>query len=259
MFQLEGNMYLAYADRLTGWLELAYFPKDASSGRIITHLRGLFTRWGAPEQISTDGGTNLARSEMATFLKAWGVKVRLSSAYYPQSNGRAEVAVKAVKRLLRSNTGPRGSLDTDGMSKALLQCLNTPLRDVKKLQAQLANGRQLRDGVPVARQHYKIDQHWKRNLRQREQTMAMNQEKLPHARRGVHRHLPPLEPGTRVWVQDANSKLWDKTGIVEECRPYRQYAVRLTGSGSLSAQQTPSAASTDTHIYIFTSTFRTGR
>ena len=37
--------------------------------------------------------------------------MRLSSAHFPQSNGRAEVAVKGTKRLLRSNTGPGVNLD----------------------------------------------------------------------------------------------------------------------------------------------------
>ncbi|MPC43510.1 uncharacterized protein E2C01_037159 [Portunus trituberculatus] len=45
MFKLEGNIYLAYADRLTGWLELHLFPNDASSSKIMTHLRKLFTSW----------------------------------------------------------------------------------------------------------------------------------------------------------------------------------------------------------------------
>ena len=85
--------------------------------------------------------------------------MQISSAYYPQSNGRAEAAVKAAKRLLMTNTGPGGSLNTDRVSSALLQYLNTPLRGINKSPAQLAAGRQLRDGVPAAKQHYKVDIH----------------------------------------------------------------------------------------------------
>ncbi|KAG0726952.1 hypothetical protein GWK47_035605 [Chionoecetes opilio] len=55
MFRDEGPMYMAYADRLTGWLELAHFPHGTSSLRIKTQLKLYFTRWGAPEQISTEG------------------------------------------------------------------------------------------------------------------------------------------------------------------------------------------------------------
>ncbi|KAK8392180.1 hypothetical protein O3P69_017642 [Scylla paramamosain] len=122
-----------------------------------------------------------------------------------KSNSRAEAAIKAAKRLLRSNTGPGGSLDNDRASKALLQYLNTPLRDGDKSPAQLATGRQLRDRVLVARQHYKIDQHWMRNLRQRERAMVKAQDEVPLVRGGVQCSLPPWEPDMQVRVQDAGS------------------------------------------------------
>lgn len=72
LFQLDGRMYLAYTDRLTGWFEVAHFPGGNSLSVIISKLRNYFTRWGAPEQISTDSGTNLASEEMSAFFKKWG-------------------------------------------------------------------------------------------------------------------------------------------------------------------------------------------
>ena len=77
--------------------------------------------------------------------------IRPSSAYYPQSNGKAEAAVKTLKRLLQGNTGSRGSINTDSIAKALLQHRNTPLRDVGKSPAQLALSRDLRDTIPFYR------------------------------------------------------------------------------------------------------------
>ena len=62
------------------------------------------------------------------FLKAWGVKHRVSSIYFPHSNTRAELRVKAMKRLMRDNTGPRGDLDNDAFSRALLMYRNTPMQ-----------------------------------------------------------------------------------------------------------------------------------
>ena len=44
------------------------------------------------------------------------VRHRLSSAYFSQSNGRAEVAVKQANRTLMANIGPNGSLNTDADS-----------------------------------------------------------------------------------------------------------------------------------------------
>ena len=159
--------------------------------------------------------------------------MRISSAYYPQSNGRAEAAVKTSKRLLRDNTGPGGTLDTDKMSMALLQYLNTPLRDINRSPAQLAAGRQLRDGVPAARQHYKIDRAWHKTLRDREIKMAEAHKNVV-SKRGTHKTLSPIKPGSRVWVQNQATLEWDRSGTVVETLPNRQYTIRLDGSGRMS-------------------------
>ena len=69
----------------------------------------------------------------------------MSSAHFPQSNGRAEVAVKTAKRLLMSNTGPTGSVDHDRFLRAMLQLRNTPDPDCNISPAQIVFGRPLRD------------------------------------------------------------------------------------------------------------------
>ena len=232
LFQLDGQVYLAYADRLTGWLEIAHFTSGATSSKLSSVLRQYFHRWGAPESVSTDGGTNLTSEEMCSFFGKWGVARRVASVHFPQSNGRAEAAVKSAKRLLRANTGVGGSLDSDSAAVALLQYLNTPLRGVDKSPAQLAMGRQLRDGIPVHRQHYKVDIHWRQTLGAREREAARQQEAWVE-RQGTPRSLPPFAPGTQVWLQDQATKLWDRRGVVTEVLPCRQYTVKLDGSGRL--------------------------
>ncbi|XP_063888882.1 uncharacterized protein LOC135115797 [Scylla paramamosain] len=174
----------------------------------MKHLRHFFTRWGAPEQLSTDGGTNLVSGEMTAFLKRWGVATRLSSAQYPQSNGRVEAAVKTAKRMLRDNTGTSGSLDNDKVSLALLQYLNTPLRGGNMSPAQLTTGRQLRDGVPTAKQNYKVNPEWQQTQEKRERLMAQRHEEIRQQSPGQRRRRRRLQPGARVWVQDQTSKAW---------------------------------------------------
>ena len=65
--------------------------------------------------------------------------------------------MKTPKRLLRGNTGSKGTINTDNVAKALLQHRDTPVRDVNKSPAQLALGRDLTDGIPVARERCKVD------------------------------------------------------------------------------------------------------
>ena len=57
-------------------------------------LRDLISRFGVPEEISSDGGPQFLSSSTKEFLKTWGVAHRVASAYYPRSNRRAELAVK---------------------------------------------------------------------------------------------------------------------------------------------------------------------
>ena len=222
-----------YADRLTGWIEIAHLPGDTTSGKLIQHFRLYFARYGAPKEVSIDGGTNLVSEEMSKFFKCWGVHTRVSSAYYPQSNGRAEAAVKTAKRILMDNTGPGGSLNTDKVSVALLQYYNTPLRDINLSPAQLATGRQLRDGVPADRQHYKVNCNWRKTLREREVKLAEAHKEVIR-KNGAHKTLPPISTGARVWVQNQASLKWDRSGIITEALGNRQYTVRLDGSGRLS-------------------------
>ena len=66
------------------------------------------------------------------FLKAWGVKHRISLTYFPHSNMRAELGVNAMKRLMWNNSGPRGDLDNDAFARALLMYRNTPMQGVGK-------------------------------------------------------------------------------------------------------------------------------
>ena len=128
-FELSGKHYLIIGDRLSGWTEIIYVKKNSEiSGAkgVCNALRKVFGTFGVPEEISTDGGPEFVSKESQDFYKQWRVKHRLSSAYFPQSNGRAEVAVKITKRLLRENTRSDGTLETDKMVRALLQLRNTP-------------------------------------------------------------------------------------------------------------------------------------
>jgi malate/lactate dehydrogenase len=101
-------------------------------------------------------------------LKAWGIRHRLSSAYNPHSNCRAELAVKVGKKLLRDNMGHGGSLDTDKIMRAVLQYLNTRMQDCRRSPAQMVFGRHMRDFIPSLTYKYEPAKDW-----------AVSQEHIP--------------------------------------------------------------------------------
>ena len=93
--------------------------------------------YGAPEEFSSDGGPQFTSTSFKLFLKTWGVRHRISSVGYPQSNGRAAAAVKAAKRIIQENTSNDGSINNDKIAKAIMQYRNTPLPNFSLSPAQI--------------------------------------------------------------------------------------------------------------------------
>ena len=83
-------------------------------------MRRIFVAFGVPVNISSIGSPEFSAKVTKDFLKRYGIHHRMSSAYHPVSNGRAESAVKASKRLLMENVGSNGELNNDKMVQALL-------------------------------------------------------------------------------------------------------------------------------------------
>lgn len=104
--------------------------------------------FGVPDEISSDGGPEFVSQETNDFFNSWGISHRLSSAYFPQSNARADVAVKMTKRLLEDNVTENGDLNTDKVVRALLQQRNTPDKNFKLSPAEVLFGRNLKDAMP---------------------------------------------------------------------------------------------------------------
>lgn len=109
----------------------------------------IFEAYGAPEELSSDGGPPFSSDKVQKFLKTWKVAHRLSSVGYAQSNGRAELAVKAAKRIVFGNMNPDGSLNNDRAARSVLQYRNTPIQGFGLSPTQLRLHRQLRDCVPA--------------------------------------------------------------------------------------------------------------
>ena len=124
-FQVQGRSYLVIVDKYSGWLSVLHFVKDTSAN-VVKAIREYFMTFGVCETLCSDGASTFTSHELKDFLYRWGVKHRISSAYHPTSNKRAEVAVKSAKRLIRENTGNNGSIVTDKMVRALLAHRNTP-------------------------------------------------------------------------------------------------------------------------------------
>ena len=228
-FEIGSHAYLSIVDRFTGWIIVYHYPEHARSEQLIKTCRKVFEAYGVAEELSSDGGPQFIANRFKKFLEDWGVKHRISSAYYPQSNGRAEVAVKSAKRIILNNTSADGSLDNDNAARALLQYRNTPIKEVGLSPAQMLLHRQLRDHLPSSPELYKPSRQWLISATDRERAYEKRNADVKARYDATAHPLTPLATRTRVTVQ--TKKRWDRSGVIVDVLPNRQYRVKVDGSG----------------------------
>ena len=236
-FQAGGHTYLVVVDRFSGWPVVKHCGgSTGNSLQLVNQLREYFATFGIPEELASDGGLTYTSAETQKFLSDYGVKHRLSSVAYAQSNKRAELGVKSMKRLLRENTDGGGGLDNEKFARALMAYRNTPDRDTMLSPAQVVFGRQIRDFLPAPQTRYAVHPRWILLREDREKALAKravaDMEKLDQHRRV----LPRLAVGDLVLVQNQIGNYpskWDITGVVVEYKGHDQYVVKIDGSGRL--------------------------
>ena len=98
-FDYAGRHFLIVGDRLSGWSDVFGTPAGTTvtgANALVRLLRSYFATFRAPEEISSDGGPEFTAFVRQDFMRKWDIKHRVSFAYFPQSNDRVEVAVKAA-------------------------------------------------------------------------------------------------------------------------------------------------------------------
>ena len=227
------STYLAMVDRYSNWLSIFRLPRDDSAS-VISVLRRYFTRYGIAKEVASDGQKVLCSAAVEEFLSRWGVKHRISSAYYPRSNKRSEVGVKQAKRLITGNLGPQGELDTDRLARALLEHHNSPDPMTGLSPAMVVFGRELRGFLPSPTAKYEPRKEWRLEANLRAQAFAKRHSKMEDRLTYGSQKLPPLQCHDTVAVQDqtqaGKAGRWTKTGEVIEALPHNSYLVRIHGS-----------------------------
>ena len=244
-FKYKGMNYLVVADRLSGWTECyrtEVGSNESGSSGLVLLLKKFFGTFGVPRELSSDGGSEFVARATGDFLTRWGVKHRLSAAYNPQSNGRAELAVKMTKRLIEDNIGPDGELDTDNLLRALLIKRNTPDPTCRLSPAEIVFGRKRRDTMPRIDKSINIFHNkevrptWTKAWEEKEIALRTRYQGSQESLAEHSKALPSLEVGHRVAIQNQTGSKptkWDRTGTVLEVRDFDKYIVKVDGSGRL--------------------------
>ena len=169
-------------------------------------------------ELVSDNGPPYNSQEFVNFANEYEFELRKSSPTYPQSNGRAENAVKTAKQLLK-----KAISSGNDFYLSLLDWRNTPTEGLDSSPAQRIFGRRTRTSLPTTSNLLKP----KTPNHVREKIIKKKNKQKIYYNRGT-KDLPPLKKGDIVRVHPQptdNQGRWFKAKV-ERKADIRSYIVR---------------------------------
>ena len=154
LFYYAGQQFLVIVDALSNWPWVFCLGRSAVTRKIISAFCDVFCCSGVPDTLYSDNGPQFASREFSQFLARWQVDHVTSSPYYAQSNGRAEAAVKSVKKILKNSWNFQSQcVNQELWAAAMLQYRNTPSKSGRS-PAVVLYGQPVQDMLPVHRRSF---------------------------------------------------------------------------------------------------------
>ena len=96
-----GNKYILVAvDYVSKWVEAVALPTNDARGVLRFLKKNIFTRYGTPRAIISDGGSHFCNKQFDQLLGKYGVRHKVATPYHPQTSGQVELSNKELKRIL---------------------------------------------------------------------------------------------------------------------------------------------------------------
>lgn len=109
----SGNQYiLVIIDLYTKWVEIAAIKDQTSRTTIAIIKNEWISRYGTPERLLTDNGSNYISHTFEKFCREMGIQHVTSSPYHAPGNGQAERLNRTVKSLLKAHVVNEAEWDT---------------------------------------------------------------------------------------------------------------------------------------------------
>ena len=215
----NGRPLLVVSDYFSNFIEVSRLH-NITTKAVVRELKTILARFGIPEILVTDNGPQFASKEFEAFAKSWSFNHTTTSPRYPQSNGKAENAVKTVKCLFQK-------CKESGVSEfqALLDWRNTPTEGMATSPVQRLMGRRCHTLLPTSecllRPSYSL----------RDDVRAMSDKKR-RQKEYYDRHakpLPNVSPGEMVHMRLPGQKVWTPATCLDSAGP-RSFLIGSRGA-----------------------------
>ncbi|CAL9012178.1 unnamed protein product [Prunus brigantina] len=102
-----GFIYILLAvDYVSKWVEA--IPTRTNDSKVVLSFvkENIFSRFGTPRAIISDGGTHFCNRSFEALLKRYGITHRVSTPYHPQTSGQVEISNREIKQILEKTVSP---------------------------------------------------------------------------------------------------------------------------------------------------------
>lgn len=211
--------FLVTVDHYSDFIEVDVL-KSLSASCLVKTCQMNFARHGVPQLVISDNGTNFINKEMSEMARTWNFKHSTSAPHHQQANGKAEAAVKIVKRLIQKAEETGQSL-----WYVLLHWRNIPNKIGSSPACRLFS-RSTRCGVPAA-----VEKYCPKTIDKVPEHIVQNKRRVKYYYDRKSRPLPVLETGSPVYVQlrPEDNKIWTPATIDNKLND-RSYIVDVGGA-----------------------------
>lgn len=190
-----GKKWFLLQDSFTKWPEIVRMDLT-TTGDTIRVMRDIFSRFGIPFTVVSDGGPQFKSEEFRHFMRSNGIRHIRTPTYSPKCNGLVERLVGTFKSSMKKSLDTSSVKDLDlHLSRFLLCYRNTPHATTGIAPAVRLLSRLLRSKLHQLRPS---DRQMMEDLQPDREEQILDNEKK-------ERTFEESEP---VWTQVNNDKIW---------------------------------------------------
>ena len=91
---------IAAVDYVSKWVEAIALANNEGKSVIAFLKKNIFSRFGTPRAIISDGGSHFCNKSFKELLDKYGVRHNVATPHHPQTSGQVEVSNREIKQIL---------------------------------------------------------------------------------------------------------------------------------------------------------------